>query len=543
MAFYGPKFGEMKKSNQRKIVSLCCKRRTFTRTTLLKHIAHNFNCKAFYGQRFEEMKKENQNNNQNNMNKAARKAYQKEKMDSDANLARYYAEIEFGPEFICICCHASLDENQVLEFTEERKEKIGPTLFKDCCDKRKELYDTKGKGRYFICKYCFQHMTKKKSMPNRCFNNGLIVEEIPEYLSDITGLENSLIAKYLLFLKISKVPKSGIELMVDRTVLVPVEPDDIMESIETTLLPRTMAESAVVAVDFKRRKEWKNVHQSGCIRPVKLIKALAFLKENSNPHYQDVILRCVFCDRQFEDADTDVLEHVEQCHLKIQANEEENEQVANESEANDDDDDNDDEIPGLLAVKKYQALDDVSCIQVNNPEVNVIVNTSNQAKKVPIKDSVTGASVVLAPGEVKDPSVIMREIDFDAKGFPLKHPSGNYGLHFEQPFKISKQQYFRTRLFHYSGIFSKDNDYLFMSQQFVERAAIEGQISISGIKGIMSNGPGGTKSMKLTDAFSVFQKIPRTPKYWQQKRNNLLAMINVLGPFQWFFTFSCAELR
>jgi hypothetical protein len=190
MAFYGPKFGEMKKSNQRKIVSLCCKRRTFTRTTLLKHIAHNFNCKAFYGQRFEEMKKENQNNNQNNMNKAARKAYQKEKMDSDANLARYYAEIEFGPEFICICCHASLDENQVLEFTEERKEKIVPTLFKDCCDKRKEFYDPKGKGRYFICKYCFQHMTKKKSMPNRCFNNGLIVEEIPEYLSDITGLDN-----------------------------------------------------------------------------------------------------------------------------------------------------------------------------------------------------------------------------------------------------------------------------------------------------------------------------------------------------------------
>ena len=53
-----------------------------------------------------------------------RTAYQEEKMNSDANLAKYYAEIEFGPEFICICCHASLDENQVLEFTDERKEKI-----------------------------------------------------------------------------------------------------------------------------------------------------------------------------------------------------------------------------------------------------------------------------------------------------------------------------------------------------------------------------------------------------------------------------------
>ena len=37
--------------------------------------------------------------------------------------------------------------------------------------------------------------------------------------------------------------------------------------------------------------------------------------------------------------------------------------------------------------------------------------------------------------------------------------------------------------------------------------------------------------------------LPGTPKNWQQKKYNLLAMINVLGPFQWFFTLSCAELR
>ena len=45
------------------------------------------------------------------------------------------------------------------------------------------------------------------------------------------------------------------EKMVDRTVLVPVEPTDIMNSISCTLLPRTMADSAVVAIDFKRMKK------------------------------------------------------------------------------------------------------------------------------------------------------------------------------------------------------------------------------------------------------------------------------------------------
>ena len=140
------------------------KGRKFTSTALYNHISHSFKCKAFYGQRFEDMKKEKSDKRKKANVKVMREAHQEKKMDSDANLARFYAEIEFGPEFICICCHASLDENQVLEFTEERKEKIGPTLFRDCCDKRKEFNDPKEKGRYFICKYCFQHMTKK----NQC---------------------------------------------------------------------------------------------------------------------------------------------------------------------------------------------------------------------------------------------------------------------------------------------------------------------------------------------------------------------------------------
>ena len=82
-----------------------------------------------------------------------------------------------------------------------------------------------------------------------------------------------------------------------------------------------------------------------------------------------------------------------------------------------------------------------------------------------------------------------------------------------------------------------------MSQQFVERSQLEAQQDIAGQKGVMSTSSDGTKTLKLTDAFSVFQKVRGTPKYWQSKRNNLLAMINVLGPFHYFCTFSCAELR
>ena len=160
----------------------------------MKHISHRVDCKAFYGPRFEQMKyDQTQRSRQKNLERN-RNTYEEKKKDSDANLELFFTQTEVGPEFVCICCHSSLDENEVLEFTETREEKIGPDLFKDCCVKKPDFYDPRGKGRYFICKYCFTHMTKKKTMPNRCINNGLTVEDIPESIADLTSLENSLIA-------------------------------------------------------------------------------------------------------------------------------------------------------------------------------------------------------------------------------------------------------------------------------------------------------------------------------------------------------------
>ena len=138
----------------------------------------------------------------------------------------------------------------------------------------------------------------------------------------------------------------------------------------------------------------------------------------------------------------------------------------------------------------------------------------------------------------------MREEHFDAKGFPVKHISGKSGLHHEgRRIELSRKDYFIARLFHYRRVFSNDSDYLFMCQQYLERGTLEAQIDINVQKGVLTNGPGGEKIMKMIDYFNVFQKVPGTPKYGQTKRNNLLAMINVLGPFQYFYTFSCAELR
>ena len=92
--------------------------------------------------------------------------------------------------------------------------------------------------------------------------------------------------------------------MKDRTVIVPLEPDDIMKTVE--VLPRTLDEGAVVQVDFKRMKDMKNTHQSELVCPFKLYKLLAILKDVGNKYYQDVLQKCLYCGKRCEDQTTNI---------------------------------------------------------------------------------------------------------------------------------------------------------------------------------------------------------------------------------------------
>ena len=100
--------------------------------------------------------------------------------------------------------------------------------------------------------------------------------------------------------------------------------------------------------------------------------------------------------------------------------------------------------------------------------------------------------------------------------------------------------YFTHRLLNENTMFAKNIPYLFMAHQFVEREMLQKQINVSGYKGRLGE---DSKIRQLSDAFSVFQKIKGSPKFWQTKRNELTAKVQQLGPFHIFFTLSCAEKR
>ena len=89
------------------------------------------------------------------------------------------------------------------------------------------------------------------------------------------------------------------------------------------------------------------------------------------------------------------------------------------------------------------------------------------------------------------------------------------------------------------------SDFLFVAQQFIERYALERQIDVSlNQKGLTVTLPNGTKKIvNPENVLSIFKKIPGTPLYWKQFRQELFAAMNQLGQFHLFFTLSCGESR
>ena len=91
--------------------------------------------------------------------------------------------------------------------------------------------------------------------------------------------------------------------------------------------------------------------------------------------------------------------------------------------------------------------------------------------------------------------------------------------------------------------FAENNAYLFASQQRVEREQLERQCDIFFREGRTEPLTNEVIKVSQDDIQNVFQRIRGTSQYWRVARNEILAKVKQLGPFQYFFTLSCAEMR
>jgi hypothetical protein len=439
--------------------------------------------------------------NQKNAQTIAKKE-RKRKDIKKSPLFDFLSDISEGPTSPCLCCHRSLFSNGVVKTTKKELESsIGPDLYKRAIVEPESI---NSKEHIFICLNCNIILHKGKR-PTISACNGLLLDPIPEELL-LTDLEQQLIAKRLLFLKVYALPKSRMPAMKDRLINVPLEDSDIAQTIQT--LPRSIESAGLVAVKLKRMKKLKTSHISALIRPGILHKAIQKLKDLGHSEYQ------------FD------LPAEEICNLELSSSEEESEDEG-EDESTD---------KGIHQSELYNGS---TCLVHNNLESNMIFNTENETQSFKRGNQ----TFEIAPGEGKVPTNIMSEENIDVKAFPVLFPTGQYGCDHSRDPKLSKQKYFIQRILNVDSRFRENTSYLFAAQHIVEREQLEKNINLVVQRGQLRQGTNGEHIVANKDHYAAFQKIRGSPKYFQTARNELLARVAQLGPFQLFFTLSCGEMR
>ena len=465
-------------------------------------------------------------------------------------LNKFTESVKYGPIFTCNVCEQDMFLNNVSVLTEDFKKEIGAKsseLYKIVFQDKHKIEiirsinqeELRPEVNFYICTTCKKHL-KKGSLPAMSASNGLNVVNITDKDLQLTELESNLIAKTILFQKIYQLPRSRMAACKDRLINIPIGSDDVINTLEC--LPRTPKEAGLIEVKLKRKLEYKNNHQQAFIDPQKIFKALEFLKSSGHPDYKfyddyNVYqrrcrkneLKAIFVD----DLNSETMVDKEEYQKRISKVPELTDDECSDTE-DEDSDAEDEKYRKTDVIRKFQFDYNASvCLVDKFPEAalteELLPENSNQ--------------ISFAPGEGKTPENILNSKNWDIKAFPMKHPDGKYSLHQERSKKLSDQYYFVQRLRNTDQRFSTDPAYVFAAAAYLEKKQLQRNINVSYQRGKEVTSKTGPSTYHLEDGFSVFDSISNTPKYWKTAKYEMLAKLDNLGPFHFFFTLSCADKR
>ena len=328
----------------------------------------------------------------------------------------------------------------------------------------------------------------------------------------------------------------------DKLINIPVHDKDVINTIQN--LPRTPNEAGLLEIQLKRKMEYNNFHKKQYVNPEKLFKALNFLKRNHHPNYcffdgiDEYEKRCKESDPKgydlifvYEDGIekiVDIDEYLQNLEKTAQGG---NNTSGKENECINYEDDEEEDKKKDPARKFQFDYDKSVCMVDKFPEAAVTDKLEDQK------------GLAFAPGEGKIPENILMTDNWDIDAFPMKYPDGKNGLHQDRERKLSDQYHFVQRLRNKDPRFSTDPSYVFASAAYLEKKQLQRNVNVSFQRGKQSVSKSGQKTYSLEDGFSVFDKISNTPAYWKTAKYEMLAKLENLGPFQFFFTLSCADSR
>ena len=116
-------------------------------------------------------------------------------------------------------------------------------------------------------------------------------------------------------------------------------------------------------------------------------------------------------------------------------------------------------------------------------------------------------------------------------------------MHYEREVKLSDQYYFLQRIYNKNDKFARSPAFVYAAVAHTELKQIQRNMNVSFSRGKEISNEDGIKTLKVDDPYTVLDDIKQTPRYWKKAKYEMLARLDNFGPFHFFFTLSCADLR
>ena len=452
-----------------------------------------------------------------------------------------------GPIHTCICCHRTgyRDTFKQINFASYKEEvnERKPDFFKTVVDesfqeqfaiKNGNLETDENKKLHSICTTC-DGFIKKNDLPPMSYLNGL---QLSKEYTKLGELETCLIAKNLIFQKIVKLPRSQWSALQGRTVNVPINDEDILETVDKL---RTPTNAGIIPIRLKRKEGYKSSHRQQYVNIENVFKVLQDLKNAGHPDYQFV--------ETFEKYKERCRKDDPEGHLFLFGDDDEDENVTSEADdakqSSDNDSSDEDDIyekeeeehrlKDAVRMWQFDAHNKSTCMTDKFPEMHV--------KTVGSKKMKPDEGFSIAPGEGKVPKNITTDETWDIGFVPNAHPDGKFGLKHPRKKRLTPSQYFQQRILNIDPRFGENPAYLFAAVAYLEKMQLERNVNIAYRRGTASKTVDGATSYSLNDACSVLDKVKMTPKYAQQGKYEMLGRLDNFGEFRFFFTLSCGDKR
>ena len=352
---------------------------------------------------------------------------------------KFLDAVRDGPIFTCVCCHRIRFRKAVQIFNDITKNEIkekskSETILDEAVgDIPSQLLIRNfenGENEAYICTDCLNKM-KANKVPSMSHRNNLELFDCNgrDELK-LTELENTLVARHILFQMFLQLPKSHWTGVKKQMVSIPIF--DIEHTLRS--FPRTPDQAALCKVQLKRKLSMKNTHVEQYVSVHKILSALNTFVELDNPHYENIIMPDSY-EELVKEQDPIGYEFL------FPNNTDNNAEDSTDKEQDEDEDMVDEESLKYMnedSIQKWKFHQDNKTTYVNDyPEINV-----NEEGDGNTEDNPLNVPVSVAPGEGKYPENILKVQNWDTGAFPSLHPDGKNGLHEERKYKLTDPDYF-----------------------------------------------------------------------------------------------------